>query len=155
MPKKGDPQVISNYRPIATLNVLAKLFERLIFNKISDYTYSLISIHQHGFTKARSTTSNLACFLHNLSEILPNSVQSDVIYTDIKSAFDKVDHEILLRKLHAFPFPSNLVKLFASYLKYRSLRVKYNNVLSSSYHPSSSVPQGSLLGNIYFLLNHD
>lgn len=132
--------------------MFSKLFERLIFNKISSYTYSNISIQQHGFTKARSTTSNLTSFFHTLTSLLPSCNQVDVIYTDIKSAFEKVDHTILLAKLHDFGFPLPLIKLFASYLSMRKLRVKYRTTLSSAYYPTSSVPQGSLLGNIFFLI---
>lgn len=64
--KKGNKSEIINYRPIAILNVPAKVFENVIYKKIYASISSRISIYQHGFMKARSTVSNLC----NMSQFI-------------------------------------------------------------------------------------
>ncbi|KXJ69748.1 hypothetical protein RP20_CCG025952 [Aedes albopictus] len=78
--------------------------------------------------------------------------QVDAVYIDLKAAFDKVDHRILLQKLLKLGVSSNLVDWFKSYLVGRSLRVKIGSSLSESFRNMSGVPQGSNLGPLLFLL---
>ena len=49
--KKGDKQVINNYRPISLLPIYGKIFKRLKFNSLLEYLkeQNLISAHQSGF----------------------------------------------------------------------------------------------------------
>ncbi|XP_063932673.1 uncharacterized protein LOC135144578 [Zophobas morio] len=76
----------------------------------------------------------------------------DVIYTDFSSAFDSINHSILLQKLSAFGFTSSFLKLIASYLINRINFVFYNGFTSFSYVGYSGVPQGSNLGPLLFTL---
>ena len=57
VPKKGDRSNPSNYRPIALTSTIAKVFESLLNSHIVKHleTNSLLSDHQYGFRKARST----------------------------------------------------------------------------------------------------
>ena len=48
IPKSGNRSVVNNYRPISLLSNISKLFEKLIFDKISDFIYSRISPNQFG-----------------------------------------------------------------------------------------------------------
>ena len=66
--------------------------------------------------------------------------------------FDKIDHYILLKKLHDFGFSDSLCRLFSSYLIERKLFVKYQNFSSQAFSPTSGVPQSSNLGPLLFLL---
>ena len=49
--KKGDKQIINNYRTVSLLPICGKTFERLIFNSLLEYLekYKLLSAHQSGF----------------------------------------------------------------------------------------------------------
>jgi len=81
-----------------------------------------------------------------------NKGQVDVLYTDFKKAFDKVNHRILLAKLRKLGLPSNLVDWIESYLCNRRQFVDYNNRHSSEFVVNSGVPQGSHLGPLLFLV---
>lgn len=65
-------------------------------------------------------------------------------------AFNRLPHKILLIKLKEFGFPLELIKLIASYLNLREHRVRYRNVLSDPFFPTSSVIQGSKLSTLFF-----
>ena len=59
--KKGDKQIVNNYRPVSLLPVCGKILERLVFNSIFDFldNNSLLSANQSGFRSSDSCESQL------------------------------------------------------------------------------------------------
>lgn len=150
--KKGDHSLVENYRPIAILNSIEKLFERLIHDSLYDFVKPLISDKQHAFQKCRSTVSNLLEHVTFLSNSLDRHDQIDVIYADMSKAFDLVSHTVLCQKLGSFGITGFLLDWFRSYLSGRTVYVTFNGVLSKSFVPLSGVPQGSILGPLLFVM---
>lgn len=66
--KSGDSTDVKNYRPISILPTFAKTFESLLCPIISSHFQQLIMPEQHGFTKARSTSTNLVSFVEELAK---------------------------------------------------------------------------------------
>ena len=79
-------------------------------------TNNLLSDHQHGFRKARSTSDLLAYAVHVWSSALESSGESRVISLDISKAFDRVWHKGLLAKLPMFGLHHTLIGLVVSSL---------------------------------------
>lgn len=150
--KSGDTDNVTNYRPIAILNNFAKVFERVLYDRIYSCIKCYISPFQHGFVEKRSTVSNLCCFTQYVSEYLDVQGQVDVVYTDFSKAFDRISHVILLKKLRNFGFSHSLLTIFESYLSNRQQYVFYNGHKSTCFIAKSGVPQGSNLGPLLFLL---
>ena len=148
--KSGDKADIKNYRPIAILNSIPKLFEKIVCDKLRPIFDSQLSNAQHGFRPGRSTSTNLALFSDYLFSNLDQRRQVDVIYTDFAKAFDKVDHSILLSKLHLFGISGALYNWISDYLQRRTYVVELEPDVSSSYEGTSGVPQGSYLGPPFF-----
>lgn len=149
--KKGDRSNIINYRPISILSTFSKLFESVLYPIIYHHVDNIISIHQHGFRSGRSVQTNLVSYLTDISlEVGNNTSQVDAIYTDFSSAFDKVNHMILLHRLESAGIHSSLLDWFRSYLEFRSQVVAVNGFESKEYFADSGVPQGSHLGPILF-----
>ena len=150
--KSGNTSDISNYRGIAKLSAIPKLFELIITKQIMFNVNKIITPYQHGFLAGKSTTTNLltlTSFIHN--SFLLNQ-QTDVIYTDFSKAFDVVNHSLLLTKLVKYGFPTCLVAWLESYLTDRSQKVLFKSCLSTEIKVTSGVPQGSHLGPLLFLL---
>ncbi|KAG7297988.1 hypothetical protein JYU34_018748 [Plutella xylostella] len=78
--------------------------------------------------------------------------QVDCIYTDYSKAFDRIDHSLLLCKLHRLGIHGDLFRWFSSYVTRRSQAVAVNGFLSPFTEISSGVPQGSLLGPLLFVI---
>ena len=75
-----------------------------------------------------------------------------MILIDLQKAFDTINHDILLGKLHAIGFSEKTVAWFKSYLSDRAFKVNINNHFSDLSKISCGVPQGSILGPLLFLL---
>lgn len=150
--KSGSIINVSNYRGIAKLSAIPKLFEKLMTDIISHKISSIIDCRQHGFRKGLSTVTNLLQFSSHIIEGFISGLQTDVVYTDFSKAFDKVNHRILLHKLNAIGFNGNIIDWISSYLTGREQMVTFGDSISRPIHVTSGVPQGSHLGPVLFLL---
>ena len=74
------------------------------------------------------------------------------IFVDFRKAFDVVNHEILIKKLHTYKISPNAVPWFQSYLNLRQQAIVQDKRLSDYMPVQSGVPQGSILGRTLFLL---
>ena len=74
----------------------------------------------------------------------------------LSKAFDTLNHDLLLAKLHAYGFDRDSLKVFYSYLSNRYQRTKINKIFSSWRKIVRGVPQGSVLGTLLFniYINH-
>lgn len=148
--KKGPKNDIQNYRPISKLCLLAKILERLVFNQLYSNIKCTFIPQQHGFLKGRSTVSNLVTLNEYLTSNMENGFQIDVVYTDYSKAFDRIDHNILLSKLHLLGIHGDLYRWFSSYVDNRCQAVVLGGYSSYWVKIPSGVPQGSLLGPLLF-----
>jgi hypothetical protein len=71
---------------------------------------------------------------------------------DFRKAFDLVEPELLILKLKCYGFHYSSLSLIKSYFTNRQQRVKINGTLSAPQAIQLSVPQGSVLGPLFFLL---
>ena len=131
--KKGDKQLLKNYRPISLLPIFGKIFERIIYNNIFEYltTNKLISDNQSGFKLGDSSVKQLLSITHEIYHSLDNSLEVRSVFLDIVKTFDKVWHEGLILKLNQYGILGNLVCLIKCFLKNRKQRVVLNGQTSS------------------------
>ena len=129
--RKGDHNLATNYRPISILSRFDKIFEKLIYIRISSYLekYDLLSKNQFGFCENSSTNFAIAHIHDNILRNVDLELLTCCIFLDFSKAFDTVNHQILLAKLQKyFGICGKPLDLFKSYL---SNRYQYTKILQT------------------------
>jgi hypothetical protein len=101
------PKNIENYRPIALTSCLSKLLERIIINRLKwrlEKDKTLLP-HQSGFRTGRNTLDILQRFTTNIQNSLNSKTSTIAVLLDLKSAYNRVDHEKLLQKFIELKIP--------------------------------------------------
>ena len=155
--KKGDHNLATNYRPVSILSQFDKIFEKLIYIRISSYLEKddLLSKNQFGFRENSSTNFAIAHIHDNILRNVDLGLHTCCIFLDFSKAFafDTVDHQILLAKLQKyFGIRGKLLDLFKSYLSNRYQYIEILQTQSELMPVSCGVPQGSCLGPLLFLM---
>ena len=130
--KKGSKTLAENYRPVSLTSHLTKVFEKVVRKKLIVHLEenNLISANQHAFMKGRSCVSQLLEHIEHILQKLENKYNIDVVYLDFAKAFDKVDHNILMKKIHQYGIRGNLYTWIKNFLFNRQQQVIVEGKLS-------------------------
>jgi hypothetical protein len=152
--KKGNTLIIDNYRPISILPILNKIFEKLIYVRVSGFftDCSLLSENQFGFRKNRDTQQATLKLIHNLIDLSGAEKCAACIFLDFSAAFDTIDR-LLLKKLAKYGIRGPALELIESYLTSRQQYVCNNDCNSDLVECNLGVPQGSVLGPLFFIIH--
>ena len=88
--------------------------------------------------------------LEKWRKALDNGKLAGALLTDLSKAFDCINHDLLIAKLHVYGFDHGSLTYIYSYLTGRLQRTKINNSFSTWADIMSGVPQGSILGPLLF-----
>ena len=152
--KKDNPELLESYRPVSTLALFGKIFEKIIFSRLYCFFQSqgLLYENQYGFRKNHSTSHALNFSVDYVHRHLKDKKHVLGIFIDLSKAFDTICHNKLLQKLDVYGIRGTANKLIASYL---SSRMQYVSVLgeeSEKLPVLFGVPQGSVLGPLLFII---
>ena len=152
--RKNDKHLVKNYRPISLLPICGKIFERLIYNKLFHFFQgsNLISPNQSGFKPGDSCTNQLLAVTHEIYKSFDDGYEVRGVFLDISKAFDKVWHKDLIYRLKQNSISGKLLNLIIDFLLNRKQRVGLNGKYSSWTNIEAGVPQGSILGLLFFLI---
>ena len=143
-----DEFVPKNYRPVSNLPFLSKVLERIVHHQLISHLVrnDLQPDFPSAYQKGHSTeTAVLKVFL-NVVDGIEKGLFALLSLFDLTSAFDTVDHEILLRRMSiTFGLTGISLRWFKSYLHDRTQSVQLNDVSTCPRRVSCSVPQGSVL----------
>ena len=114
--------------------------------------YNLLYDLQHGFRSIRSCETQLVTLIEDLIRNSLAGSQTDLVLLDFSNAFDKVNHQKLLLKLHRYGIRGPSLKWIQAFLSGRTQTVVLENEKSDTVHVTSGVSQGSVLGPILFLI---
>ena len=148
--KKDDRCDKENYRPVSLLPIVSKIYERVLYGQINSHFNSVLSPQQCGFRKFHSAQHCLLVLLEKWKIALDSKQKAGIILTDLSKAFDCIRHDLLIAKCHAYGIDKGSLKYIYDYLSNRQQRVRINDSFSSWKNIKYGVPQGSILGPLFF-----
>ena len=138
------------------MNVISKLYERVIYNQIYSYftTNNLFFSSQYGFRTKHSTEDAAIELIDQVHKVFENNPHDQVasVFLDLSKAFDTIDHSIMLKKLSHYGITGVPLQWFKSYLSDRKQYILYDDIESDLLNITVGVPQGSILGPLLFLI---
>ena len=147
--KKDDELVKQNYRPVTVLLCLNNIFEKLLSSQLEECYNRILSNFLSAYRKFHSCDTSLL----RLTEDWRSRDKTElvgIVSLDLSKAFDTIPHALLLAKLTAYGLSSSACALLKGYLFGRLQKVKIGDVTSEWEVVSRGVPQGSVLGPLFF-----
>ena len=150
--KSGDRHAVSNYRPITNLSPFNKIFEILTHKRLTDYIehFKILNERQFGFRKGCNTTQAIFTLFNYILPSFNEKNFTIALFLDLKKAFDLVNFDILIHKLSLYGMRGLTNSFISSYLNNRTQFVDLNGLSSGINQVVSGVPQGSVLGPLFF-----
>uniref|UniRef100_A0A8C7WVE9 Reverse transcriptase domain-containing protein n=1 Tax=Oryzias sinensis TaxID=183150 RepID=A0A8C7WVE9_9TELE len=148
----SDP---NNFRPISKLPFIAKILEKVVAEQLRSFLEhnNICDVFQSDFKKNHSTETALLKVSNDVLMAADSGQYTVLVLLDLKSAFDTVNHEIMLERLHNdYGLSGSVLSWFVSYFSGRSHKVCVDSLSSEAKILSCGVPQGSVLGPIPFTL---
>ena len=149
--KRGSFTTSSNYRPISVASVVAKIFERIILNRIHQYLTS--NHNQFGFKAKHGTDMAIYLIKETLTKYVECNSLVFMCLLDASKAFDRVHHGKLFGKLIDRGVPYYIVRILAYWYAEQNLCVTWGPCISGKFRTTNGVRQGSvispLLYNVY------
>lgn len=151
IPKTNPPQ-LSNLRPISLLPIPARIFEKILIKTFGHQFTDRYDAAQFGFRRKSSTV----CALLNVENYITKSLQEKnvigchVMSIDLTKGFDRLSHNLLMKKMIDAEFDDFIIAFMCNYLSRRSQSVRWKMERSQKLPVLSGIPQGSSIGPLVF-----
>ena len=127
--------------------------EHFVAKWIMSQLGQLIDLNQFGSLPGRSTTHALSSLVHHLYNYKVTDQRDQCVrdlLLDFSKAFDRINHNILLRKMKDLTIDPTLIEWVRSFLSNRKRQVRIGNSTSSYQQVNNGVPQRTVLGPILY-----
>ena len=139
MPKKGDLSLATNYRGISLMSIAAKLFNKMILNRLIPFVEPLLRNNQNGFRRGRSALSQILCLRRIIEESQAFNLDLALVFVDFSKAFDSVDREKTFEILKLYGIPDKMIS---------AIKVLYTDTSSTILTPDGETPSFSIQAGI-------
>ena len=119
--------------------IAAKLYNRLILNRLIPFVESVLRNNQNGIRRGRSTLSQILCLRRIIEESQLCNLDLDLVFVDFSKAFDSVDRTKMFEILKLYGIPDKMIA---------AIRVLYTNTSSTILTPDGEAPFFSIQAGI-------
>ena len=147
---KSDPL---NYRPIALICVVLKVFEKILSQRLQYYLEhnNLLSERQFGFRPERCTQHPITLFTMALQSHVAAQQPALIASKDIRKAFDSCWQTALLFKLNRITNNCNeFTAVIYHFLIMRKFEPHFQGMIGPIIRPLAGIPQGSSIGPVLY-----
>ena len=150
--KKGKFQNLANYRPIALLQSIYKIYATILQQRLANGGIEeKLWKNQYGFRKKLSTSMPLF-ISRRIQDYAEHSYDKlFLVFLDWEKAFDKVDQTLLVRAMERLNIPDKIIKVLGSLYVDTKFRIKNKQGYSSYRRQNAGIRQGCPLSPYLFI----
>jgi len=152
IPKKGNLSNVDNYRGISLTCITAKLFNRMILNRIRSVIDPKLRVNQNGFRPKRTTVSQILALRRIIEEVKKNNLPAVLTFIDFKKAFDSIHRRKMMKILKAYGIPPNLLSAIESMYTNTRAKVVTADGETEEFDILAGVLQGDTLAPFLFII---
>ena len=109
LPKKGDLGDTGNYRGISLTVTAAKIYNKILLDRIRPHLDPLLRVNQNGFRTGRSTLPQILTLRRLIEGIKEKQLPAILTFVDFSKAFDSIHRGKLMEILKAYGIPTKIV----------------------------------------------
>lgn len=147
-----DPRLPLQYRGIALLSTVYKIYSSVLNNRIVNYLESnnLYAEEQNGFRKNRSCSEHIFTVTTIIRNRISEGKPTYAAFLDAEKAFDRIDRNLLLYKLISLGITGHIYENIKAIYKEATCAINVNNMLTEWFETESGVKQGDTLSPTLF-----
>ena len=151
--KKGDRELLQNYRPISLSNYDYKILSFVLAKRLQKVIHNLISTDQTGYIKKRNIATNIRIISDVINKCEHENIPAAVIGLDFEKAFDSLNWEFMLKTVKKFGFGNFFCKWINILYTKPTLIVKNNGWTTKNIFMEKGIRQGCPLSALLFILS--
>ena len=160
IPKKGDLSICDNWRGISLLDVVGKVFARVMQMRLQIVAEEILPESQCGFRKGRGCTDMVFALRQLVEKLKEHRSKGFILFVDLTKAYDSVPRSVLWQMLRKIGVPEEMVCMVRSLHEGMQAVVRVENESTEKIQVNNGVRQGCTLAptlfNLYIaaVINH-
>ena len=152
LPKKGDLTCPSNYRGISLTSLAAKIYNKMILNRLVPFLDPILRKNQNGFRRGRTTKAQVLSLCRIIEEMRNHNKDVTMCFVDFKKAFDSINRDIMFQILPLYGIPDEIIKAIKVLYTNTKAKVLTTDGETELFDILAGVLQGDTLAPFLFIL---
>ena len=149
--KKGDRNIIKNYRPITLLNIDIKIIIKTLADRLANIIPKLVHANQTCIP-GRHIENNIFLTQDLIDHANLTNRNLAIIFLDQEKAFDRMSHKFIFKILERFGFGTYFIKWVKTICFDTKSFVKVNGYQTFEFNIERGVRQGCPLSPLLYVL---
>ena len=152
LPKKGDLQQMTNYRGISLMSIAAKVYNKVLLNRIKKPIDKILRKNQARFRTGRSCIQQINILRRIIDGAIIQDIPLFITFIDFKKAFDSINRKMMFAILRHYGIPSKIVDAIKVLYDSSKSRVFFEGLTSKEFPITTGVLQGDVLAPFLFII---